>query len=142
MEKAIEFCSADKVVHCEDCPFYAKCLNDENLFKYALDLINRKDAEIESLKAEVERLKSLNSRLEAENYSFKVKERENPVEMALLIDEQAEQLKTAKAETYKECIEKVKEELKNIAKIDWQGGYYYLVGEAFFDNLLNEFIGE
>lgn len=37
-----------------------------------------------------------------------------------------------KAEAYKEAFGKVKEELKNIAKIDWQGGYYYLVGEAFF----------
>ena len=47
-----------------------------------------------------------------------------------------------KAEAYKEAFEKVKEELKNIAKIDWQGGYYYLVGEAFFDNILNELVGE
>ena len=47
-----------------------------------------------------------------------------------------------KAEAYKECIEKVKEELKNIAKIDFQGSYYYLVGQAFFDNLLEKMVGE
>lgn len=48
---------------------------------------------------------------------------------------------TIKAEAYKECIEKVKNELKNIAKIEWQDNYYYLVGTAFFDNLLKELVG-
>ena len=45
--KAIEYCSTDNIVHCEDCPFNEKCLNDENLFKYALDLINRQKADLE-----------------------------------------------------------------------------------------------
>ena len=45
-------------------------------------------------------------------------------------------------ETYKECIEKAKSELKNISKFDFHGTYYYLVGEAFFDNLLKELVGE
>lgn len=50
--------------------------------------------------------------------------------------------KEIKAEAYKEALEKVKEELKNIAKIEWQDNYYYLVGSAFFDNLLKEKVGE
>ena len=45
-------------------------------------------------------------------------------------------------EAYKECIEKAKSELKNISKFDFHGTYYYLVGEAFFDNLLKELVGE
>ena len=44
-------------------------------------------------------------------------------------------------EAYKKCIEKAKSELKNISKFDFHGTDYYLVGEAFFDNLLKEICG-
>ena len=76
--KALECCSCETIMYCEDqCPFYKKCTKDEQLSKYALDLINRlqaqnkdlaetvhnltieKDAlfdKVEELKAEVERL--------------------------------------------------------------------------------------
>jgi hypothetical protein len=47
-----------------------------------------------------------------------------------------------KVEAYKECVDKIKNELRNIAKIDWQDNYYYLVGTAFFDNILNELVGD
>ena len=102
--------------------------------RVAKNLEIRKDletanAENESLKAEVDDLKR------------ELKTEENTSELYhRCIVGQREKLETVKAEAYKECIEKVKEELKNIAKIDWQGGYYYLVGTAFFDNLLNELV--
>ena len=100
---------------------------DIEKLKNTLDLINRQEEENESLKAEVERLKDFaTSKCEdcAGCTSWKC------------------DCSNIKAEAYKEAFEKVKEELKNIAKIDWQGGYYYLVGEAFFDNLLNELVGD
>jgi hypothetical protein len=51
-------------------------------------------------------------------------------------------LKQIKTKAYKECIEKAKSELENISKFDFHGTYYYLVGEAFFDNLLKELVGD
>ena len=123
-----------------------------DVLKNALDLINRQEGEnekneniirfadktIETLKAEVERLKNAYKQcawerdIFAEDMTQEIKKDCS----YLMLD-----IKTIKAEAYKEAFDKVKEELKNIAKIDWQGGYYYLVGEAFFDNLLNELVG-
>lgn len=93
--------------------------------------------EINRLQAENEGLKTLNSKLEAENYSFKVKERENPLEMALLIDEQAEQIKTAKAEAYKEFAERFKKKLSQ----KYTTSLWKVYCEEI-DNLLKELVGE
>ena len=50
--KALECCSCETIMYCEDqCPFYKKCMKDEPLSKYALDLINRQKSEIERLKS-------------------------------------------------------------------------------------------
>lgn len=38
---------------CKSCPFYEQCENDEELVKYALDLINRQKVEIEKLNVEL-----------------------------------------------------------------------------------------
>lgn len=123
------------------------------IIKATLDLINRQKAEIERLEkvehfadktiatqqAEIERLKTLNSKLEAENYSFKVKERENPLEMALLIDEQAEQLKTAKAEAIKEFAERLKEEIDiRPTHSNKQNKFVFFL----IDNLVKEMVGD
>lgn len=112
----------------------------------ALDLINR-------LKEKIEKLLYRNARLDVENNELQLEIKSCNAEIERLkntlddiLDRQAilveRSEKYAKAEAYKEAFEKVKEELKNIAKIDWQGGYYYLIGEAFFDNLLNELVGD
>lgn len=114
---------------------------DRTYFVYnkdALDLINRLQDKNKAYKYYYDEcLKDL-KKANTENERLKYCNETNISSIATL----HERLKTAKAEAYKECIEKVKEELKNIAKIDWQGGYYYLVGEAFFDNLLKELVGE
>ena len=112
----------------------------------ALDLINR-------LKEKIEKLLYRNARLDVENNELQLEIKSCNAEIERLkntlddiLDRQAilveRSEKYAKAEAYKEAFERVKEELKNIAKIDWQGGYYYLIGEAFFDNLLNELVGD
>ena len=87
---------------------------------YCADDLEKALKENEQLRAEIERLRENNN--------------------LLLVAGQKWQkcYDNAKAEAYKECIEKVKSELKNIAKIDWQDNYYYLVGTAFFDNLAKE----
>ena len=51
--KALECCASDNINSCDDCPFYKQCENDEQLSKYALDLINRQKAEIERLDKEL-----------------------------------------------------------------------------------------
>ena len=88
--KALECCSCETIIYCEDqCPFYKKCMKDEQLSKYALDLITRlqaqnkdlaetvhnltieKDAlfdKAEELKAEIEKLKT-NLNVELENFA-------------------------------------------------------------------------
>lgn len=61
--KALECCAESTGAEaCKGCPFSEKdtCDNEDNApQKYALDLINRKDAEIDILKAEIERYKGV-----------------------------------------------------------------------------------
>lgn len=133
--KAIEYCSADKIVHCEDCPFYEKCLNDESLFKYALDLINHQQADIENYKQIAEHQQSVSmdkdveiKRLKAEveglkdELEIKSQKRANIFEIANAfergrtkgIKEFAERLKKAK----KYSVER-HENIVPVAVIDW-----------------------
>ena len=117
--KALECCKYEYDTKCELCcyNFYSRTGCRSELRRNALDLINR-------LQAENERLKDYNENLLTANTSL------------------SNEILDAKTEAYKESIEKVKEKLRDIAKIDWQDNYYYLIGEAFFDNLLKELVGE
>lgn len=149
IKKALECCLETSGVNCGKCPYCDNCVTDENtslMMTDALDLINR-------LKEKIEKLLYRNARLDVENNELQLEIKSCNAEIERLkntlddiLDRQAilveRSEKYAKAEAYKEAFEKVKEELKNIAKIDWQGGYYYLIGEAFFDNLLNELVGD
>ena len=47
-----------------------------------------------------------------------------------------------RADAVKEFAERLKKCVRDIAKIDFQDGYYYLIGEAFFDNIVIEMVGE
>ena len=91
---------------------------------------------IENKKAEIERLKNSYKQCAYERDVFL---RENPVEMALLIDEQAEKLKTIKAEAIKEFAERLK--VNHISKDD-KGKLHLLVEYNEFDNLVKEMVGE
>ena len=122
------------------------------LSKLALDLINRLQADVENYKQvaehqhsaikdagfEIEWLKEDKEKLQAENERLD-KEIDRLSQCVLYHDGQ---IADAKAEAYKECIEKAKSELKNISKFDFHGTDYYLVGEAFFNNLLKELVGD
>ena len=116
-----------------------KTLNDCKLINDVLDLINRKEQENKSLKAEVERLKNAYKQcawerdIFAEDMTQEIKKDCS----YLMLD-----IKTIKAEAYKECIKKVKEKsckmnmLNNniVVKTDYQ-----ISGESL-DNLLNELL--
>lgn len=46
--KALEHCSGSIQYCCQDCPFYEQCENDDELVKYALDLVNRQKETIQN----------------------------------------------------------------------------------------------
>lgn len=46
---------------------------------------------------------------------------------------------TARAEAVKEFAERLKEKIRDVAKIEFQDGYYYLIGVPLIDNLVKEF---
>lgn len=100
--KAIEFCSADKIVYCEDCPFNEKCLNDENLFKPALDLINRQ-------KTEIDRLEKLNADL----VELADRRKKSAFHSLREIIALRKSLQTAKADAIKEFADRLKTEIFN-----------------------------
>ena len=136
--KALECCKNGTLNDCDGCPCF--CDEDintarecaENLMSNSLDLINR-------IQAENERLGNAYKQCAYERDVFL---RENPVEMALLIDEQAEKLKTAKAEAYKKCIEKMKEYIDTHEHLSCEECECVPISKDGFDNLLKEMVGE
>ena len=127
LERLIELTSKDMLIS-----------NKGVTYGNVLDLINRLQAENKRLRGENGSLESdvttLNALIEIKNDTIDVQFK--------TVEKYQSLFKTAKTEAYKEAFEKVKDELRNIAKIDWQGQYYYLVGQALFDNLLKELVGE
>ena len=106
--KALECCTTN-VASCKDCPAFVRVdrSNCKKYFRGAIYLINRQKAEIEKLESDLETLNG----------------------QYLILDMAIE---TAKAEAYKECIEKVKDFLK-------QNGFMFC---SDADNILKEMEGE
>ena len=100
-----------------------------DLHSQAIKEVKELEEKLETAKAEIERLEDRAKGFEKIRRAYQRYLHEGEIEGFE---------KLFKAEAYKECIEKVKEKLRDIAKIDWQDNYYYLVGEALFDNLLKE----
>ena len=117
--KALEHCSSSDLGECRNCPFYEQCENDEQLVKYALDLINRQKAEIERLKQNLEEA------------HIDIKEHFTTFQI-----EQAEELKKVKSEAMKEFAEK----LKKISRIylNRKGMLTHAVSLEEIDNLVKE----
>ena len=118
IKKALECCITYKQL----CPMICPMHNDSHclpkLKEYALDLINRKDAEIESLQAENERLN--------EKVDF--------------VGDLKNIRKQIKAEAYKECIEKVKE--KAYTYSDITGYRSTVVDVCEIDGVYEELVGD
>ena len=159
--KALECCSSGSY-GCENgCPLDKECdspiRGSEKIMKLALDLINRLQAENEDLQdlmvkyngdfakqeAEIERLKD-NGKLESENIILNalIEMKNDTISTQMkVIDALVCQLKTAKAEAYKECIALIKE--KAFAKHKTlDNEYLFEFDGAFLDNLLKEKVGE
>ena len=116
--KALECCTTNGA-SCKDCPAFLKVdrSNCKKYFRGALDLINR-------LKEEIERLKDISDNKTKELLRYNAS-----------IEELHKKIETAKAEAYKECIEKAKKELApfvvNVSDVC-----------EVLDNLLKELVGE
>lgn len=97
--------------------------------------LEKREKHIEELNEQIEHLVSING--EAEEEIEDVKRR---CDVALSLMQRKEEC--IKAEAIKEFAERLKAELRDTAKIDFQGGYYYLIGVPFVDNLVEEMVGE
>ena len=125
--KALECCSNDKPCSENKCPFYeSACENDLHAVeKYALDLINRLQAENERLLQKTQRPQ------DADPMDF----------CGVLCDFSEGLIAKAKAEAYKEFAERLKNKLTSCSRtID--GKSEYLICDSDIDNLLKEMVGE
>ena len=115
--KALEVCDNS---FCEDCKYHDKLFNcRDNLIRDALDLINRLQAENERLGITVNSYKKMYEDIQ---------------HLEMKVDK-------IKAEAYKECIEKVKEEYADLIEF----GYADISVDGLFkklDNILKELVGE
>ena len=118
--KALECCIKWKREgDCAKCPLYESdklCVKEIRIL--ALDLINRLQAENEKLKEEKSKL-------------------ENKIdEIYPLVMQLPNAMQQAKAEAYKECLEKI--EQRDVSESD----FYVMVKKTEFNNLLKELVGE
>lgn len=109
--RALECCTNTHLYTCDDCPFNKKCESDENVLRYALDLINRQneyikkcdnlervaEKTIETQKAELERLNGLLGEWKKAGYKY------------------ADSFDSIKSEAVKEFTEKLKDKLQHRA---------------------------
>lgn len=116
--KALELCKACTTnTNCSKCPY-----SDEDdcivcLCEGSFDLINRQKEEIEKWQTE---------------YKRACAERDAHIVTT----------KFAKAEAVKEFADKAKEKMRDLARVDFQGVDYYLIGKSLFDNLVKEMVGD
>ena len=131
--KALEQCEIQQT--CSYCPYFEKLGCKKRLYKDTLNLINRLQEENKRSKADVGTLESkmitLNALIEMKNDTI--------ANQFKVTDELERQLKTAKAEAYKEFAERLK---KEAFKINYCGSSYNVVDTDDINNLLKEMVGE
>ena len=111
--KALEYCASD-IERCDECPLHSECKDSpfwDAKAKYALDLINRQKAEIESWKEQNVRLN---------------KECDHFIRFA----------SAAKSEAYKEFWEKLKREADFISGGDY--GFSFEIREDVAEDIIKE----
>ena len=144
--KALECCSTYKG-KCTDCPAFVKVdrSNCKQVLLGAIDLINRLQAENDNLKNDelprckdaLRRANEIGMELQAENERLKNAYKQCVYERDAYIEIENNAVTEAKAEAYKECIEKVKERLFTCVTDTQQ-----MVIELRLDNLLKEMVGD
>ena len=149
--KALRCCAQPDPI-CKECPYYDPYLKypcADQLKWAALNLIDSQKAEIERLENSHAISKKETKRY-VENYKRQKKEIE---EYRNIIERATEGIREVKAmlprelakersEAVKEFAERLKEAIRDVAKIEFQDGYYYLIGVPLIDNLVKEFTEE
>lgn len=158
--KALEQCNKDNgIKDCYECPNYEPLTQcKENLAELALDLINLQKTEldkyaqeqhnlmiekdnlfdiVESQKAEIEKLVGNIDKLKAENERLQA-EKEDLGER--IVKEYQNGYQTAKAEAYKEFVERLKTNLNTDIRAYGNCTVHDMIGRI--DNLLKEMVGE
>ena len=136
-------CCTEDIANCDECPYDDYCSihsQEHNVLKDTLDLINRLQAENEQLKSDISVSRDAYMSMK-DRYEYEKEKVENAKQKCIDI---AKALKTAKAEAYKECIEKVKEKSKK-SEVVCSGALVttsYLISAKNLDNLLKEMVGE
>lgn len=150
IKKAIE-CHRD--INCDSCPLKKVGYCTKQLMGYAIELIGRYEADVENYKQiaehqqsvtmdrgfEIKRLKEV---LKTKNRELKIKIKtcDELVEERVMFPKK---IKTAKAEAYKECIEKVKESASTLV-VNHNGNPIkteYKLSDEALDNLIKEMVG-
>lgn len=158
--RALECCTNTHLYTCDDCPFCKQCGSDEDVLKYALDLINRQQAEVESDKAkkeicaevidrqdkEIERLQGILLAFMDEVARWEGKHGLDVSELSLIpiCDEGRDIIDHYRKQAIEQFAEKLKE---NTIDVDVSYGYgreHYTEAVAVIeiDNLVKEMVGD
>lgn len=139
--KALDCLKGDEI-KCRECPYLVRfdfphC--KEKVAKDALGLIKRQKAKIEALQMDNAQLHSdcINANMNLEHLQADIERLKGWQDLL-----KAEKHSLIKAEAIKEFAEKIKERMKDLARVDFDGEFYYLISEPFVDNLVKKMVGE
>lgn len=139
VKKALECCAYSD--GCESCPQSKQCDGVEPLVN-ALDLINRQEDKCKAYKHYYDEcLKDLKN-ANAENESLKAEVERLKAEVKFSDYLEYETTNQIKAEAYKECIEKVKENIDTHEHLTCEECNCVPIGKSTLDNLLKELVGD
>ncbi len=155
IKKALKQCQTSNLQKdCEGCPYddEVDCLG--YMFDDALDLINRLQAEKQILEIELKAMRGAANSYKAENEGLEEKlnrSQDRYFGISNLAHKYRNKVKTAKAEAYKECIERLNKEAEKV-EIDREGDFLEADNKIYdtvadwcketSDNLLNELVGD
>ena len=138
--KAYEFCLKDK--GCTGCVADKNSKSDEFDCKLKpqdiIDLFNRLQAEKQNLEIELKAMRGAANSYKAENKRLYIAFEENQKATKFWKDKS----ETAKAEAYKECIEKVKEYIDTHEHLTCEECECVPISKNGLDNFLKELVGE
>lgn len=138
--KALECCGGENYeTDCPKCPLHNDGDCNCKLAKHSLELINRKNAEIESLKNHTDFLKSELNKVKEKLYGITGKWDETLGGIDKIANE-------VRAEAFKECIEKIKSRSTKAVMTDHgivvAGSATYQISEVKLFEIKNELAGE
>ena len=146
--KALECCLDIFPLTCKNCPLFnvknSKMVCSKSATKFAIDLINRQQAENINLKGHLEQLKSRYDNAKSEIKRLKgisVSPSKDPMDFCGVLCDYAEELiDKAKSEAYKEFAERLKEKKQEVFTAVNDSSYAVTVYNI--DNLVKEMAGE